>query len=107
MHKTVLLKHSKEPITLYTNEGECYLEAMIKRSSPYFFQKTNGRQRESFSYYKGCVIAHYTSPFKTRYHVPYMIDGPTGQIFCLLNGCNCMGKATDAIDKAIETGQVE
>lgn len=68
-----------------TELGES-LKALIRKANPNFFQKLVSRKSEKFSYYKGCVIASYTADgtgWRERRHVPYVVDGETGEIFCI------------------------
>jgi hypothetical protein len=94
--------------TVDTEATESNLRPLIHRAEPFFFQKTSGRKRELFSFYKGCLIAHFTGQgtgWKTRFHVPYLVDALTGQTFCLEAGCRSNYQAKQIIDQAIETGR--
>jgi hypothetical protein len=90
-----------------TSLGHDDVIQLVEKNNQYFFQKINGRKREHFAVYKGCLIASYTASgtgWTQRFHIPYLVCSKTGQLKCLYAGCTSMYLAKKAIDTAIAQG---
>lgn len=77
----------------------------IKES--YFFQKTKERQRETFTKYRGCIIAAYTETstgLSARRYEPCLICYKEGITFCLSTECKNIGQAKQMIDAVLKSG---
>jgi hypothetical protein len=109
------MKPELKPVTFYNepyhvnvNASEADTRGAIARPEQ-FFGKTNGRKREAFTFYKGCIICSYTmegTGWTKRTHTPYVMDWKTGETMCLRpSGCESVKQAKAAIDEAIETGK--
>lgn len=74
---------------------------------PHFFQRVNGRKRETFTEHRGCLITSFTASgtgWKARRHVPYLVCHRDGVTLCLSTNCENMRQAKRAIDNVLDGG---
>lgn len=101
-----ILRHYGSELTHNDEHGE----SEIRKHSPKFFSVKFGK-RESFTYYRGGIIASYTVMYsngkKERHFVPYLLVSDSQQSFTLCLGRfnpKSVGEAKRVIDTVLETG---